>query len=121
MITIRYTDLPEGLHAQAERQGRRPAIYLRPGLTAQQRRVGLRRARQSPRVGCGPPPPAAGAVPAPAGSRRHRRDTGTLATQPGPAPSDTASLAAGPSSPAPSASPSPHELCLIIGPLGVCV
>jgi len=213
MITIRYTDLPEGLHAQAERQGRRTVIYLRPGLTAEQRRLGLRRARQSARMGYGPRLPAAGVVqavardsirgtlgtmgavlrrhplgsillaaglaavlssyalfvtgsirlvlhtspghagsagpypavahpranpgpggypapappgsswpsPAPASSRGNGPAAGTLATPPGPAPSDTASLAPGPSSSAPSASPSPRELCLIIGPLGVCV
>lgn len=62
MITIRYADLPEGLHAQAERQGRRTVIYLRPGLTAEQRRLGLRRARQSARMGYGPRLPAAGVV-----------------------------------------------------------
>jgi hypothetical protein len=60
MITIRYADLPEGLHAQAERQGRRTVIYLRPGLTAEQRRRGLRRARQSARMGYGPRLPALG-------------------------------------------------------------
>jgi hypothetical protein len=60
MITIRYADLPEGLHAQAERRGRRTVIYLRPGLTAEQRRRGLRRARQSARMGYGPRLPAVG-------------------------------------------------------------
>lgn len=54
MITIRYADLPEGLHAQAEARGRRKVIYLRPGLTAEQRRLSLRRARQSARMGYGP-------------------------------------------------------------------
>ena len=34
MITIRYADLPEGLHHRAEQHGRRRVIYLRPGLTA---------------------------------------------------------------------------------------
>ena len=60
MITIRYADLPEGLHAQTEQQGRRTVIYLRPGLTADQRRCGLRRARQSARMGYGPRLPALG-------------------------------------------------------------
>jgi hypothetical protein len=60
MITIRYADLPEGLHAQAERRGRRTVIYLRPGLTPEQRRRGLRRARQSARMGHGPQLSAAG-------------------------------------------------------------
>ena len=54
MITIRYADLPEGLHARAEAHGRRTVIYLRPGLTAEQRRLSLRRARQSARMGYGP-------------------------------------------------------------------
>ena len=54
MITIRYADLPEGLHARAEARGRRTVIYLRPGLTAEQRRLSLRRARQSARMGYGP-------------------------------------------------------------------
>jgi hypothetical protein len=58
MITIRYADLPEGLHAQAEARGRRTVIYLRPGLTPEQRRHGLRRARQSGRMGYGPRLPA---------------------------------------------------------------
>jgi hypothetical protein len=54
MITIRYAELPEGLHARAQAQGRRTIIYLRPGLTAEQRRLSLRRARQSARMGYGP-------------------------------------------------------------------
>ena len=54
MITIRYADLPEGLHAQAQAHGRRTVIYLRPALTAEQRRLSLRRARQSARMGYGP-------------------------------------------------------------------
>ena len=54
MITIRYADLPEGLHARAEARGRRTIIYLRHGLTAEQRRLSLRRARQSARMGYGP-------------------------------------------------------------------
>jgi hypothetical protein len=54
MITIRYADLPEGLHVRAEAHGRRTVIYLRPGLTAEQRRLSLRRARQSARMGYGP-------------------------------------------------------------------
>jgi hypothetical protein len=54
MITIRYASLPEGLHARAEAHGRRTVIYLRPGLTVEQRRRSLRRARQSARMGYGP-------------------------------------------------------------------
>jgi hypothetical protein len=60
MITIRYADLPEGLHARAESRGRRTIIYLRPGLTPEQRRESLRRARQSGRMGHGPRLPASG-------------------------------------------------------------
>jgi len=60
MITIRYADLPEGLHARAEGHGRRTVIYLRPGLTAEQRRLSLRRARQSARMGYGPRLPGPG-------------------------------------------------------------
>jgi len=60
MITIRYADLPEGLHAQAATLGKRTVIYLRPGLTAEQQRRGLRRARQSARMGYGPRLPAPG-------------------------------------------------------------
>jgi hypothetical protein len=60
MITIRYADLPEGLHAMAEAHGRRTVIYLRPGLTAEQRRLSLRRARQSARMGYGPRLPGRG-------------------------------------------------------------
>jgi hypothetical protein len=60
MITIRYADLPEGLHARAEAQGKRTVIYLRPGLTAEQRRLSLRRARQSARMGYGPRLPGPG-------------------------------------------------------------
>jgi hypothetical protein len=73
MITIRYADLPEGLHAQAERRGRRTVIYLRPGLTADERRRGLRRARQSARMGYGPRLPAVGVAQAVA--RNVIRDT----------------------------------------------
>ncbi len=54
MITIRYADLPEGLHALAQAQGRRTVIYLRPALTAEQRRLSLRRARHTARMGYGP-------------------------------------------------------------------
>ncbi len=59
IVKIRYADLPEGLHALAEAQGRHAIIYLRPGLTTAQRREGLRRARQTARMGYGPRLPAA--------------------------------------------------------------
>ena len=58
MVKIRYADLPGGLHARAERRGRHAIIYLRPGLTPAQRREGLRRARQTARMGYGPSLPA---------------------------------------------------------------
>jgi hypothetical protein len=60
MITIQYADLPEGSHVLAAERGRHTVIYLRPGLTPQQRRQGLRRARQSGRMGYGPRMTAAG-------------------------------------------------------------
>jgi hypothetical protein len=59
MVKIRYADLPGGLHAQAEARGRHAIVYLRPGLTPAQRREGLRRARQTARMGYGPSLPAA--------------------------------------------------------------
>jgi hypothetical protein len=59
MVKIRYADLPGGLHARAEARGRHAIVYLRPGLTQAQRREGLRRARQSARMGYGPSLPAA--------------------------------------------------------------
>ncbi len=58
MIRIRYADLPEGLYARAEAQGRHAEIYLRPGLTPAQRREGVRRARRAARMGYGPRLPA---------------------------------------------------------------
>jgi hypothetical protein len=67
MITIRYADLPEGSHVQAVARGKRTVIYLRPGLTPEQRRHGLRRARQSGRMGHGPGLPATGVALAVAG------------------------------------------------------
>jgi hypothetical protein len=59
MVKIRYADLPGGLHARAEARGRHAIVYLRPGLSPAQRREGLRRARQSARMGYGPSLPAA--------------------------------------------------------------
>ena len=60
MIRIRYASLPEGLHIQARRESGHTIIYLRPGLTSDQRREALRRARQSARMGHGPRLPAPG-------------------------------------------------------------
>lgn len=60
MIRIRYATLPEGLHAQARRENGHTILYLRPGLSSEQRREALRRARQTARMGHGPRLPAAG-------------------------------------------------------------
>ena len=59
MTRIRYASLPEGLHAQARWEGGRTILYLRPGLTSEQRREALRRAQQTARMGHGPRLPAA--------------------------------------------------------------
>ena len=60
MIRIRYSDLPAGLHARAETQGRSTVIYLLPGLAAADRRAAVRRLRHSGAMGYGPRLPAAG-------------------------------------------------------------
>ena len=60
MIKIRYSDLPGGLHLQADVQGRHTVLYLLPGITAAQRTAAVRRARNAARVGQGPPLPSAG-------------------------------------------------------------
>lgn len=54
MIKIRYRPLPEGLHAEAQAEGRHTTVYLRPGLSSEQRRDALRRAQQTGRMGHGP-------------------------------------------------------------------
>ena len=54
MIKIRYADLPQGLHADVRTCGRRPVIYLLPGLSPAQRRVALRRLIRTSRQGHGP-------------------------------------------------------------------
>ncbi len=54
MIKIRYADLPHGLHADVRTCGRRPVIYLLPGLSAAQRRDALRRLIRTSRLGHGP-------------------------------------------------------------------
>lgn len=76
MIKIRYRPLPEGLHAEAQAQGRHTIVYLRPGLSSEQRRDALRRARQTARMGHGPQLPA----PALAWALGVDRVTGTLRT-----------------------------------------
>jgi hypothetical protein len=60
VIKIRYADLPEGLHATVEAQGRRTVIYLRPALEPAQRRGALRRVRRMAQIGNGPPLSASG-------------------------------------------------------------
>jgi len=59
---IRYADLPQGLHKPVRSGGRRPVIYLRPGLSPAQRRDALRRLIRTSRQGHGPhkPRPAGG-------------------------------------------------------------
>lgn len=59
MISIRYRDLPSGMHARAEFAGRSTTIYLQPGLTGAQRAAAVRRLRQEGRMGCGPSLPCA--------------------------------------------------------------
>ncbi len=54
MIKIRYADLPQGRHAQVRPGGRRPVIYLLPGLSPAQRRDALRRLIRTSRQGYGP-------------------------------------------------------------------
>jgi hypothetical protein len=54
VIKIRYADLPQGLHAQVRTGGRRPVIYLLPGLSPAQRRDALRRLIRTSRRGYGP-------------------------------------------------------------------
>jgi len=59
VISIRYQDLPSGMHARAEYAGRSTTIYLQPGLTGAQRAAAVRRLRQEARMGCGPSLPCA--------------------------------------------------------------
>ena len=54
MVKIRYTELPAGLHVAVRAQGRSTVIYLLPGLTPDQRRAALARARSSGLIGQGP-------------------------------------------------------------------
>ncbi|MGH3068538.1 MAG: hypothetical protein ACRDMI_08125 [Streptosporangiaceae bacterium] len=54
MIKIRYADLPQGRHAHVHTAGRRPVIYLLPGLSPAQRRDALRRLIRTSRQGYGP-------------------------------------------------------------------
>ena len=54
MIKIRYADLPHGLHADVRTCGKRPVIYMLPGLSAAQRRDALGRLIRTSRLGHGP-------------------------------------------------------------------
>ena len=54
MIKIRYSDLPQGRHAHVHTAGRRPVIYLLPGLSPAQRRDALGRLIRTSRQGYGP-------------------------------------------------------------------
>jgi hypothetical protein len=54
VIKIRYSDLPAGLHASTETEGRHTIIYLVPGLSAADRKNAIDRLRASSRVGHGP-------------------------------------------------------------------
>jgi hypothetical protein len=54
VIKIRYADLPQGRHAHVHTAGRRPVIYLVPGLSPAQRRDALRRLIRTSRQGYGP-------------------------------------------------------------------
>lgn len=62
MIRVRYrgsNELSPGLHATAEREGRRTTVFLLDGMTAVQRRSALRRLRLTARMGHCPRLPAA--------------------------------------------------------------
>lgn len=54
MIKIRNADLRQGLHKPVRSGGRRPVIYLHPGLSPAQRRDALRRLIRTSRQGHGP-------------------------------------------------------------------
>jgi hypothetical protein len=54
VVKIRYAELQAGLHVDAQTRGGDTVVYLLPGLTAEQRRVALTRARNLGRLGHGP-------------------------------------------------------------------
>ncbi len=58
MIKIQYANLPAGLHIRTAVEGRHTILYLLPGLTTNERRAAIGRARSNARVGYGPPLPA---------------------------------------------------------------
>jgi hypothetical protein len=69
VIKIRYSDLPTGLYAQTVVAGRHVILYLLPGLSAEERRAAIRRARSNGQVGHGPRLSAAGLAAALAADR----------------------------------------------------
>ncbi|HYK69196.1 MAG TPA: hypothetical protein VEV45_14720 [Streptosporangiaceae bacterium] len=54
MVKIRYAELPAGLHVATEAGDRCTIVYLKPGLTREQRKDALTVARRSARFGHGP-------------------------------------------------------------------
>jgi len=54
MVKIRYAELPAGLHVATEAADRCTIVYLKPGLTRDQRKDALMVARRSARFGHGP-------------------------------------------------------------------
>jgi hypothetical protein len=54
VIKIRYADLPQGLRKPVRSGGRRPVIYLLPGLSPAQRRDARRQLIRTSRQGHGP-------------------------------------------------------------------
>jgi hypothetical protein len=54
MVKIRYAELPAGLHVATEAADRCTVVYLKPGLTREQRKDALMVARRSARFGNGP-------------------------------------------------------------------
>src|SRR5215475_1474683 len=54
MVKIRYAELPTGLHVATEADDRCTIVYLKPGLTREQRKEALMVARRSARFGHGP-------------------------------------------------------------------
>jgi hypothetical protein len=54
MVKIRYSELPAGLHVATEADDGCTIVYLKPGLTREQRKDALTVARRSARFGHGP-------------------------------------------------------------------
>lgn len=60
MVKIRYAELPAGLHVAIGVRDADTVVYLQPGLTPEQRKQALERARRSARLGHAPRLPALG-------------------------------------------------------------